>query len=228
MHIYTKIKNYTRSPAHTHTFTHIHIQTNTGSCTQTNTHMHTQTAHAHASSFASLCVPRSFHAPGHMCVHIQDTGVHIHGHINLSHTSTHTDKDGTFSWATQYTNKHHMLPHTPSPPPMAPYTLQPSLPHSLERRELVKDARRQHADRVAVQVEAPGHETRRQSALTHSTSTCPLCPSACTCMCPMHMRHAHPRVQRGSLSLCAYARTVPACAHGSLVIIQYTTCDTCT
>ena len=96
----------------------------------------------------------------------------------------------------QYTNKHHMLPHTPSPPPMAPYTLPPSLPHSPKRRELVKDARRKHADRVAVQVELPGHETRRQSALTHSTSTCPLCPSACTCMCPMHMRHAHARVHR--------------------------------
>jgi hypothetical protein len=91
------------------------------------------------------------------------------------------------------------------------YTLPPSLPHSPKRRELVKDARRQHADRVAGQVEGPGHETRRQSALTHSTSTCPLCPSACTCMWPMHMRHAHACVQRGSLS--GYARTVHACAH---------------
>ena len=97
--------------------------------------------------------------------------------------------------------KPHMLPHTPSPPPMAPYTLPPSLPDSLERREPVKDARRQHADRVAGQAEAPGHETRRQSAPTHSTSTCPLRPSACTCMCPMHMRHAHARVHRASLSL---------------------------
>jgi len=34
--------------------------------------------------------------------------------------------------------------------------------------------------RVAVQVEVPGHETRRQSALTLSTSTCPLCQSART------------------------------------------------
>ena len=111
---------------------------------------------------------------------------------------------------------------------MAPYTLPPSLPHSPKRRELVKDARRQHADRVAGQVEIPGHKTRRQSALTHSTSTCPLCPSACTCMCPMHMRRAHARapctcpmpmrraharVHRGSLSLSGYARTVHACAH---------------
>ena len=112
----------------------------------------------------------------------------------------------------QYTNKHHMLPHTPSPPPMAPYTLPPSLPHSPKRRELVKDARRQHADRVAVQVEGSGHETRRQSALTHSTTTCPLCPSACTCMCPMHMRHAHARVHRGSLSVCACAHRACVCA----------------
>ncbi len=95
----------------------------------------------------------------------------------------------------------HATTHCP-PPPRAPYTLPPSLNPLPERRELVKDARRQHADRVAEQVEAPGHETRRQSALTHSTSTCPLCLSACTCMCPMHMRHAHARVHRGSLSLC--------------------------
>ena len=67
-------------------------------------------------------------------------------------------------------------------------TLPPSLPHSPKRRELVKDARRQHADRIAAQFEVPGHETRRQSALTHSTSTCPLCPSACTFM---HVPHAH-------------------------------------
>ena len=103
--------------------------------------------------------------------------------------------------------KPHMLPHTPSPPPMAPYTLPPSLPHSLKRRELVKDARRQHADRGAVQEEKPGHETRRQSALTHSTSTCPLCPSACTCSCPMHMRDAHARVNSVSLSLSTHTHT---------------------
>jgi hypothetical protein len=84
--------------------------------------------------------------------------------------------------------KPHTLPHTPSPPPRTPYTLPPSLPHSPKRREPVKDARRQHADRVAAQFEVPGHETRRQSALTHSTSTCPLCPSACTFM---HVPHAH-------------------------------------
>ena len=124
----------------------------------------------------------------------------------------------------------HMLPHTPSPPPMAPYTLSPSLSHSPKRRELVKDARRKHADRVAVQVEVPGHETRRQSALTHSTSTCPLCPSACTCMCPMHMPHAHARVHRAFLSLSAYARTVHACAHVHVPLVMNTICqcDTCT
>jgi hypothetical protein len=122
----------------------------------------------------------------------------------------------------QYHSKPHMLPHTPSPPPMAPYTLPPSLPHSPKRRELVKDARRQHADRVVGQVEDPGHDTRRQSALTHSTSTCPLCPSACTCnvphahapcTCPVHMPHAHAHAYRGSLSLSGYAHTVHACAH---------------
>jgi hypothetical protein len=125
----------------------------------------------------------------------------------------------------QYHTKPHMLPHTPSPPPMAPYTLPPSRPHSLKRRELVKDARRQHADRGVVgQVEVPGHETRRQSALTHSTSTCPLCPSACTCMCPMHMRHAHARVHRGSLSLWigAHRACLCACACASSHEKQYT------
>jgi len=66
-----------------------------------------------------------------------------------------------------------MLPHTVSPPPMAQHTLPPSLPHSHKRRERVKHARRQAADRVVAQGEAPGHETRRQSALTLSTSTCP-------------------------------------------------------
>jgi hypothetical protein len=111
-----------------------------------------------------------------------------------------------------YHTKPCMLPHTASPPPMAPYTLPPSLPHSPKRREPVKDARRQHADRVAVQGEVPGHETRRQSALTHSSSTCPLCPSACTCMCPMHMRHAHARVHRGSHSLCICAHHACLCA----------------
>ena len=59
-------------------------------------------------------------------------------------------------------------------------------------------------------------KTRRQSALTHSTSTCPLCPSACTCMFPMHMPHAHARVHRASLS--AYART----CMWLLPYIQYT------
>ena len=108
--------------------------------------------------------------------------------------------------------KPHTLPHTASPPPMAPYTLPPSLPHSPKRRELVKDARRQHADVVVEQVELPGHETRRQSALTHSTSTCPLCPSACKCLYPMHMRHAHARAQRGSLSLCICAHRACLCA----------------
>ncbi len=124
-------------------------------------------------------------------IHIQTCMPHTHG---PDHTKPHT------------------LPHTPSPPPMAPYTLPPSLPHSLKRRELVKDARRQHADRVVFQVKVPGHETRRQSALTHSTSTCPLCPSACTCKCPMHTRHAHARVHRGSLTLCTCAHRACLCA----------------
>ena len=97
------------------------------------------------------------------------------------------------------------------------YTLPPSLPHSPKRRELVKDARRQHADRVAVQVEGPGNETRRQSALTHSTSTCPLCPSACTCMFPINVRHAHASVHRCALSLwtCAHRACLCACACAS-------------
>jgi len=113
-----------------------------------------------------------------------------------SHQATHAPRERVLFIGTQFSI------HTASRPPMAPYTLPPSLPHSLKRREPVKDAHRQHADRVAEKVEAPGNETRRQSALTHSTTTCLLCPSACTCMCPMHMRHAHARVHRGSLSLC--------------------------
>jgi hypothetical protein len=101
------------------------------------------------------------------------------------------------------------------------YTLPPLLPHSPKRRELVKDARRQHADRVAVQDEGPGHETRRQSALTHSTSTCPLCPSAYTCMCPMHMPHAHARLQRATLSRSAYARTMHVCMYMHMYMHVY-------
>jgi hypothetical protein len=118
----------------------------------------------------------------------------------------------------------HQATHAPthSLPSSLPWPHTPSLPHSPKRREPVKDARRKHADRVAVQVEVPGHETRRQSALTHTTSTCPLCPLACTCMCPMHMRHAHARVHHGSLSLSAYARTVLACAHVHVPLVMNT------
>ena len=123
--------------------------------------------------------------------------MHLNTHVNID---THTHGCRIHTHETDHT-KPHMLPHTPSPPPMAPYTLPPSLPHSRKRRELVKDARRQFGDRVGAQFERPGHDTRRQSALTLSSSTCPLYPSACTCMCPMHMRHAHARVHRGSLSL---------------------------
>ena len=116
--------------------------------------------------------------------------------------------------------KPRMLPHTASPPfsanrqpSLTHIDTPPSLPHSPKLRELVKYARRQDADRGVAQTELPGHETRRQSALTLSTSTCPLCPSACTCMCPMHMRHAHARVHRGSLSLdmCAPCMRVRMC-----------------
>ncbi len=99
-------------------------------------------------------------------------------------------------------------PSLPSPPYLAPYTLPPSLPYSLKRRELVKDARRQHADRVAVQVEVPGYETRTQSAPSHCTCTCPLCASACTCTRPMHVPHAHARVHRASLSFSVHMRTL--------------------
>ena len=145
------------------------------------------------------------------------------------HLNTHVNRD-TYRHAcrlhthAQDHTQPHALPHTASPPPMAPYTLPPSLPHSPKRRELVKDARRKHADRVAGQVEDPGHETRRQSAPTHSTSTCPLCPSSCTCLCPIHMRHAHARVHRGSLSLSAYTRTVHACAHVHVPLVMNTIC----
>jgi hypothetical protein len=121
------------------------------------------------------------------------------------------------------------------PPPLAPYTLPPSLPHSLKRREPVKDARRQHADRVVVQVEAPGHETTTQSALTHSTSTCPhplgihtspgpihpptLASSLteamgaphCTCTCPLCASActACTRVCRCTCPMHMHVRTVP-------------------
>jgi hypothetical protein len=132
----------------------------------------------------------------HVCAHTRYRYAYPCPYQSLSHIDTHTH--GFRIHMKQITPSHtcsHTLPwpHTPT----HPYTHSPSLPHSPKRRrEPVKDARRQHADRVAVQVEAPGHETRRQSALTHSTSTCPLCPSACTCMCAMHMRHAHARVHR--------------------------------
>ena len=120
--------------------------------------------------------------------------------------------------------KPRMLPHTASPPfsanrqpSLTHIDTPPSLPHSPKRREFVKYARRQDADRVAGQPEVPGHETRRQSALTHSTSTCPLCPSACTCLCPMHMRRAHAPCTCTcapwlSLSLCTCAHRACLCA----------------
>jgi hypothetical protein len=112
----------------------------------------------------------------------------------------------------RYRHAQAWMPHAHGPDHTKRYMLPPSLPHSPKRREPVKDARRQHADRVVGQLEVPGHETRRQSALTHSTSTCPLCPSACTCMCPMHMRHAHARVHRGSLTLCTCGHRACVCA----------------
>ncbi len=222
-------KRYTNSETFAATHTNIHKHAHTNTCMHTNkttimhtnkhTHTCTQTAHAHAQCFASLCVPRSFHAPGHMCVHIQHTGEHGHAHINLtiSHTSTHTNKDGKHSCAIQYHNKKRMLPHTPSPPPTAPYTLPPSLPHSLERRELVKDARRQHADRVAVQGERPGHETGgsqpshtppaharcvHQHAHACAPCTCPMrihvCNVAvcvCACVCVFIHMYSHTIIQ---------------------------------
>ena len=141
--------------------------------------------------------------------------MHLNTHVNRD-TYRHACRIHTHA---QDHTKPHTLPHTASPPPMAPYTLPPSLPHSPKRRELVKDARRKHADRVVVQVEVPGHETRRQSALTHSTSTCPLCPSACTCMCPMHMRHAHARVHRVCVFVWAggFCVCVRVCRQGLMV-----------
>jgi len=126
--------------------------------------------------------------------------------------------------------KPRMLPHTASPPfsankqpSLTHIDTPPSLPHSLKRREFVKYARRQDADVVVVQPEVPGHETRRQSALTLSTSTCPLCPSACTCMCPMHMRPAHARVHRGSLCLCICAHRACVCACACASSHEYNT-----
>ncbi len=105
-----------------------------------------------------------------MCVHItykMQVCISLLTSISLKNRHIQTWRPHTHR---SYHTTPHMLPHTP----MATYTLPPSLPHSRKRRELVKDARRQHADRVAVQAEVPGHETRRQSALTLSTSTCPL------------------------------------------------------
>jgi hypothetical protein len=200
IHIYTKIKNKTQSPAHTHTYTHTYIHKHTyihpnpRSCTQTHTHAHTNCTH----TCIALCKPLRpsllSRSKSHVCAHTRYRYAYPCPYQSLSHIHIQTWRPHTHR---SYHTTPHMLPHTP----MAPYTLPPSLPHSHKRRELVKDARRQHADRVAVEVEIPGHETRRQSALTHSTSTCPLCPSACTCTCPMHMPHAHARVHRGSLAL---------------------------
>ena len=89
-----------------------------------------------------------------------------------------------------------------STPPLAPYTLPPLLPHSLKRREPVKDARRQHADRV----DRPAH-ARCMHQRAHACAPC---------TCPMHVPHAHARVRRASLSLslciCAHHARVCACA----------------
>jgi hypothetical protein len=112
--------------------------------------------------------------------------MHLKTHVNRD-THTHGGRVHMAKTTPSHACPTHSIPSSHSP------IHPPTLAHSPKRRELVKDARRQHADRVAVQPEFPGHETRRQSALTHSTSTCPLCPSACTCMCPMHMRHARAR-----------------------------------
>jgi hypothetical protein len=188
--------------------------------------MHPTSTHKHTVLGKPLRPSLLSRSRSHVCAHTRYRCAYPCPYQSLTHIGINAEKKMHKHDKTQDTiskascsscvcdhTKPHMLPHTPSPPPMAPYTLPPSLHHSLERRELVKDARRQHADRVVAQAEVPGHETRRQSALTLSTSTCPLCPSACTCMCPMHMRHAHARVLRGSLSLdmCAPCMRVRMC-----------------
>ena len=139
----------------------------------------------------------------HVCAHTRYRCAYPCPYQSLSHIGINAEKKMHKHDKTQDTiskascsscvcdhTKPRMLPHTASPPPMAPYTLPPSLPHSLERRELVKDARRQHADRVAVQVEIPG--TRRGSSQ------------------PSHTPPAHARA--GTLSLRIGAHRA-CCAH---------------
>ena len=145
-----------------------------------------------------------------VCIGILNTHVNIDTYRQGGRIHTH-ETDHT---------KPHMLPHTASPPPMAPYTLPPSLPHSLKRREPVKDARRKHADRVVEQVEAPGHETRRQSALTHSTMPAvsismhvhvPHAHAPCTCTCAPCL----------SLSRCICAHRACLCACACAACYEY-------
>jgi hypothetical protein len=95
-----KTQTQAQSPPRTHTFTYKHIHTHT--YIQTHDHAHKQThktcthkLHMHTQS---LCKPlRPFHAPSPKCVHIQDTGVHINAHMNLSHTSTRIGMEAAYT-----------------------------------------------------------------------------------------------------------------------------------
>ena len=104
--------------------------------------------------------------------------------------------------------KPRMLPHTASPPfsanrqpSLTHIDTPPSLPHSRKRREPVKDARRQHADRVVLQVELPGTTEEAVSPHTlhqhmpavsismhmhvphaHAPCTCTCAPCVCVCV----------------------------------------------
>ena len=125
--------------------------------------------------------------------------------------------------------KPRMLPHTASPPfsanrqpSLTHIDTPPSLPHSQKRREFVKYARRQDADRVAVQSEIPGHETRGGSQPSHSPPAHARCvhqhAHACApCTCAMHMH-----VCTVALSLSGYARTVHACVHVHVPLVMNT------
>ncbi len=137
------------------------------------------------------------------------------------HLNTHVNRD-----TCTHGGRVHVSNITPS------HTCSPhSLPHSRKRREPVKDARRQHADRVAVHPEMPGHSTRRGgSQPSHTPPAHARCvhqhAHACApCTCAMHMH-----VCTVALSLSAHARTVHACAHVHVPLVMHTIyqCDTYT
>ena len=133
--------------------------------------------------------------------------MHLNAHVNRD-THTHACRIHIREITQSHTCSHTL-------PPLLPWPHTPSLPHSPKRRELVKDARRQFADRIAAQLERPG--TRRggsqpsHTPLAHARfvhqhgHACAPCPRA------MHM---HVCLSL-SLWICAHRACLCACACAS-------------